>query len=97
MKLLKTAILLLVSVGMANAQLVVTAAVDHLVPDGVDSLGNIALNVSGSTAPYTYSWTPNNATTKDLTNIPKKQYTVKVKSAAGDSLTYSYNLGYKVQ
>ena len=45
------------------------------VPDG-----DIVLNISGGTAPYTVLWS-NSATTKDLTNITDGTYTVEITDA----------------
>jgi hypothetical protein len=80
-----------------NLKLNALAALDHIKPDGVDDLGNITLNVGGGTAPYTYTWMPGNIHTKDLTNIAAGTYTVKVKDNVGDTIKYSYSLGYKTK
>lgn len=79
-----------------NAQIVVKGYVDHVVPDDIDSLGNIYLNVSGGVSPYTYKWMPDNSTIKDRTNSNKNLYTLRVKGDNGDSVFYNYNLGYKI-
>ncbi|SFD06061.1 PKD domain-containing protein [Algibacter pectinivorans] len=47
--------------------------------------GSISIEISGGTAPYTYSWTRNNilyATTEDLTNLSPGEYEVTVTDAS---------------
>jgi RHS repeat-associated protein len=73
----------------------VRAYVDHLQLHGADTMGNIKLTISGGKSPYTYSWTPGGSTSRDKLNVNKNSFTVKVKDANNDSLTYYYNLGYK--
>jgi hypothetical protein len=97
MKFIQTILVLLLSVTCAKAQVSVFAKVDHIKPDGVDTVGGIALTVSGSTAPYTYTWNPGAINTKDITNKTAGQYTVNVKSASSQTYTNSYKIGYKVQ
>jgi len=53
--------------------------------------GNILLNVTGGSAPYTYLWN-NGAATKDLTNIPAGDYQVQVKDSKGCSFQATYKL-----
>lgn len=48
-----------------------------------DQSGAVAISVSGGTAPYTYDWLPNGASTQDLNNVIAGNYTVKVTDAAG--------------
>lgn len=80
---------------LSKAQVAVYGKVEHIVPDGVDTQGNITLTVSGSTAPYTYTWNPGAINTKDISNITAGQYTVNVKSASSQTLNCYYNMGYK--
>ncbi len=96
MKFIRTLSLLLLSVNSLNAQVSVLAKVDHLIPDGIDTVGNINLTVSGSTAPYTYTWNPGAANTKDVTNIAVGSYSLNVLSASAQTYTNVYSLGYKV-
>ena len=49
-----------------------------------DETGVIDLNIRGGVAPYTYEWS-NGATTQDIRNIPKGQYSVIIKDANGCS------------
>lgn len=97
MKLIKALLLFLVfCVNSFKAQVSVLAKVDHLVPDGIDTIGNINLTVSGSTAPYTYLWMPSLSVNKDLTNVGLGQHSVTVTSASAQTYTNVYSLGYKV-
>lgn len=97
MKFIQTILVLLLSVTFAKAQVSVFAKVDHVKPDGVDTVGGIALTVSGSTAPYTYTWNPGAINTKDITNKTAGQYTLNVTSASSQTYTNTYKIGYKVQ
>lgn len=100
MMFMKKIKLILVNLFILNsvfyAQISVYAKVDHIVPDGVDTQGGIALTVSGSTSPYTYTWNPGGIYTKDISNISAGQYTVNVKSASNQTVTAKYSIGYKV-
>jgi uncharacterized protein (DUF2141 family) len=53
--------------------------------------GNIVLQVTGGTAPYSYKWN-NGATTKDRQNLATGAYTVTVTDAQGCSFTEGYIL-----
>src|SRR6218665_255713 len=84
--------------GAAMAQIVVKAGVDHVKPDGKDSLGNITLDISGGTPPYSYSWNRGlYPEKKDRSNELKNTFSVKIKDAGTDSAFYYYNLGYKLR
>jgi len=58
-----------------------TKQLDNLKCNG-DTLGNIFLNPSGGTAPYTYSWS-DGSSSKDLNNIPAGVYSVAITDAHG--------------
>lgn len=96
MKFIKPLLLLLLCTNFVKAQVSVLAKVDHLVPDGVDTQGNINLTVSGSTAPYTYTWNPGAINTKDINNVSAGSYSLNVLSASAQTYTNVYSLGYKV-
>lgn len=85
------------SIFSLRAQIVVKGYVDHVIPDDVDTLGNIKLNVTGGVSPYTYKWMPGNTTSMDRTSATKNLYTLRVKGNNGDSVFYYYNLGYKIK
>lgn len=96
MKLFKYIIIVLFFISQSpKAQISVYGAVEHIVPDGIDTLGNINLTVSGSTSPYTYTWNPGTINTKDISNITAGQYTVNVRSASSQTLNAYYKIGYK--
>lgn len=95
MKFVNKIVLFLACAGTLKAQINVKGRIDHIVPDGSDTLGNIYLTVSGGTSPYTYTWNPGATTAKDLTNATANTYTVKVRGSGTDSIYYKYKLGYK--
>jgi hypothetical protein len=89
-------VLALISYAQAvRSQALVKAQVDHIKNDGIDTQGNIFLDVSGGTSPYTYTWLPGGSNVKDHTNIPAGSYTVTVKDNASAVVQYYYDLGYK--
>jgi gliding motility-associated-like protein len=51
--------------------------------------GSATLQVSGGTIPYTYLWTPGNATTNTVSNLPAGNYTVKATDKNGCSTQQS--------
>ncbi|MBL7797795.1 MAG: SprB repeat-containing protein, partial [Saprospiraceae bacterium] len=53
--------------------------------------GGVTLTVSGGSAPYTYLWS-NNATTKNLTNVPGGPYTVTITDKKGCGEVFSVNV-----
>ena len=55
-------------------------------------LGAISLNVTGGTPAYNYSWS-NTATTKDISNLPKGQYTVKVTDSKNCEASKTFDVG----
>lgn len=97
MKLIKIAFPLLLIVGVARAQINVKGRIDHIVPDGADTLGNIYLTVTGGTSPYSYTWTPGGSNVKDLINVTANTYTVNVKDNVAATASYKYKLGYKTK
>lgn len=67
------------------SQLVLTGTKVN-VGDSPDPIGSINLSVSGGTKPYTFAWSGPDAftaTTEDIKNLPKGNYTVKVTDANG--------------
>lgn len=58
-----------------------------------NSLGAINLTVTGGVGTnYTYLWSPNNATTKDLTNLTANSYTVTVTDESKCTATKSFTV-----
>src|ERR1700741_1772309 len=95
MKFCKLLFIFLIFTKSTQSQISVFGKVDHIVPDGTDTQGGIALTVSGSTSPYTYTWNPGAINTKDISSITAGHYTVNVKSASSQTLNCFYKLGYK--
>lgn len=54
--------------------------------------GSIALNVSGGTDPYTYSWSPAVSNEMTLNNLSAGSYTAEITDANGCQTTYSQTL-----
>jgi gliding motility-associated-like protein len=54
--------------------------------------GSITTAVSGGTAPYTYSWTPNNEITSSLTGLAAGNYSVLVTDDNGCAATESFTI-----
>ncbi|MCK8143249.1 gliding motility-associated C-terminal domain-containing protein, partial [Flavobacterium sp. I-SCBP12n] len=55
------------------------------------SNGSITQTISGGTLPYTYLWS-NGATTKDITDLIKGNYSVEIKDKNGCVANYSYSI-----
>ena len=68
------------------------------VPSSCNSVsdGSIDITVGGGTGAYSYTWTPNGATTQDLTNVFSGTYTVVVTDASNctisDTITLTSNV-----
>lgn len=72
----------------------ITASVDEASCEDASD-GAIDINVSGGTAPYTYSWS-NGATTEDLNGVAAGTYTVVVTDANGCTQDASITIGVSV-
>lgn len=57
------------------------------------SNGAINITVSGSTPPYTYSWSPGGATTQDISGLSINNYSVAISDANACTATYSASIG----
>ncbi|WP_430929025.1 PKD domain-containing protein, partial [Polaribacter marinivivus] len=70
-------------------------AVSSTVTDAIDcdieNSGSIDLTISGGTAPYSFNWS-NGATTEDLQNISKGDYTVTISDANGCSVSRQFSI-----
>ncbi len=72
----------------------VTPTLTHVTCNG-DNNGAIALEVTGSVAPYTYTWTyPNGstATTQDLASLTAGVYSLKIEDSIGLTYETSYTI-----
>ena len=72
----------------------VTPTLTHVTCNG-DNNGAITLEVSGSVAPYTYTWTyPNGstATTKDLSALTAGVYSLKIEDSIGLTFEATYTI-----
>lgn len=54
--------------------------------------GSIDLTISGSTAPYTFTWS-NGASSEDIYSLAGGTYTVTITDNNGDCATYTYTVG----
>lgn len=73
-----TTSVLLVNPPLINTSFIVKNALCFM-----DTNGNIDLIPSGGTPPYTYNWTPGNATTEDLVNVAAGTYIVSITDSKG--------------
>jgi subtilisin-like proprotein convertase family protein len=84
-----------VTVGSSSGSLIVDlVGITHescVSGSGTNGQGAIDINVSGSTAPFSYLWS-NGATTQDISGLTDGVYSVTVTSSAGCSLTQSYTV-----
>lgn len=55
--------------------------------------GEIALTVTGGTSPYTYFWTPGNASTATYSGLSTGPYSVTVTDAGGCTATQTFQVG----
>lgn len=83
-----------VTVGTQSSPIVI--GVNEKVDESCDgkSDGKLEVSVSGGTAPYTFSWS-NQASTQNITNITKGNYTLTVADAIGCNATQSFIVGVK--
>ncbi len=98
MRLFNLVVLWLVCIASAQAQISVIPTVEHLTSTSTPSAGAISLVVSGGSSPYSYTWTPGNLYTQNITNQTANTYVVKIKDSGISPITstYTYNIGYKV-
>ncbi len=59
--------------------------------------GSVNLTVSGGAPGFTYQWTPGNASTEDLSNVPFGSYTVTITDATGCTLQQTFAVGTLVE
>ncbi|MGE0567815.1 MAG: hypothetical protein AB7O73_07690 [Bacteroidia bacterium] len=79
-----------------KSQINVVAKLDHVETDGIDTVGNIDLTVSGGNSPYNFTWSPaSNGNQEDFNNAPVGDYSVTVEDAWSNLISYNYKLGYK--
>lgn len=97
MRFFNAAVLWLVCILSMQAQISVVPTVKHLTSTSTPTAGAISLAVSGGISPYSYTWTPGPVYTKDINNKSKSAYVVTVKDNAAATVTYTYNIGYKLE
>jgi gliding motility-associated-like protein len=73
-----------VTIAQPLSALSATTSVTNVLCRG-ESSGSIEINVTGGTAPYSFLWS-NDATTRNIIEVPAKQYTVNITDANGCSL-----------
>lgn len=57
-----------------------------------NATGSIDLQVSGGKAPYTYTWSPGNETTQDISALASGTYAVTVTDSTGCEVTGTFNI-----
>ncbi len=99
MKLFRPFLFLLAFVNTISvkAQLTVEGIVKHAATTSTATTGNVTLNVSGGTPPYSYSWSPGGSASATLSSAARNNYTVTVNDAGTLTATYPYSLGYKTK
>ncbi len=97
MRLLRQILILIIVINAVaiKAQLSIEGVVKHAATTSTANTGNITLNVSGGTAPYTYSWSPGGSASATLSSAARNNYTVTVNDAGTLTAVYPYSLGYK--
>lgn len=73
-----------------NEPIELNPVVTHLICDG--DVGSIVLNPTGGQAPMSYSWTPGNIQTQNLTDIEEGEYTVTVTHGNGCIYTETFTV-----
>jgi gliding motility-associated-like protein len=83
-----------VTVGTQSSPIII--GVNEKVDESCDgkSDGKLEVSVSGGTTPYTFAWS-NNATTQNITDIAKGNYTLNVTDANGCNASQSFIVGVK--
>lgn len=81
--------------GIMAAQITVSTNISHIIPDGAHTTGSITLAPSGSTSPYSYTWSPGSTHASSITAATAGSYTVNIKSASSATVTKVYSIGYK--
>ena len=83
-----------VTIGTQSPPIII--GVNEKVDESCDgkSDGRLELSISGGTTPYSFAWS-NQATTQNIENIPKGNYTLIVTDAIGCNATQSFIVGVK--
>ena len=82
-----------VQVDFSTQALSINADIVPAALDGSTS-GQISLNVSGGTAPYTYNWQNVASTSSSVSNLAAGDYTLAITDAVGQSTLKTYSVGY---
>ncbi|MBS1635420.1 MAG: SprB repeat-containing protein [Bacteroidetes bacterium] len=95
MKRLLSIFIFLSGIASLHAQIKVKPTAVHVTCIGGNN-GILFGNGTGGTSPYTYTWQPGSVVNNSITAIAPGVYTVTMRDAASNTVTTTFNVGYKV-